>query len=327
VSVYVFHFMSDHYHGLYGFKSPDDFVAFLAFLHGNLARLGHRFRRTHGAFWSPLKVMAVAPDAESVSRRVRYIMAQAVTEELVDHPAQFRGPSSIDAMLTGQPLKARRVNYSQKCRDAARLAGGAKPDATYETWTDLPISVPQCWAHLSPEALQGMYRGIADEIAQDNRSSAEHHSKNTPDLNAVQDGGQCPTEAGEGDDRGPDLGGGQCPMPDLPPKQRAQTREDEDGGLFRQGPVKPKDSHRRRSRPPRLYSVHPQVVAAYEERYKLAVAEYHAAKLAWRLSSPVVEGALRGAEIALPAWMLLGTLPLRLSRRDLAGAEELAAQV
>jgi hypothetical protein len=49
--------------------------------------------------------------------------------------------------------------------------------------------------------------------------------------------------------------------------------------------------------------------------------------LAWRLSSPVVEGALRGAEIALPAWMLLGTLPLRLSRRDVAGAEELAAQV
>lgn len=327
VSIFVFHFMSDHYHGLYGFKSPDDFVAFLAFLHGNLARLGHRFRGTHGAFWSPLKVMAVAPDAESVSRRVRYIMAQAAKEKIVDHPAQFRGASSIDAMLTGQPLRARRVNYSQKCRDAARLVGGAKPDADYETWTDLHIAVPQCWAHLSPEALQRLYGGIADEIAQEYQTRSAPNVENTADASDIQDGGQCPTAPSDGADPGPDLDGGQCPMPDLPPKQRAETREAEDGGMFCQGPVKPKDGQRRRSRPPRLFSVNPVLVAAYEERYKLAVAEYHAAKLAWRLSSPVVDGALRGAEIALPAWMLLGTLPLWLGRRDLAGVEELASEV
>jgi hypothetical protein len=64
------------------------------------------------------------------------------------------------------------------------------------------------------------------------------------------------------------------------------------------------------------------LVAAYEERYKLAVAAYHEAKLAWRLSSPVVDGALRGAEIALPAWMLLGTLPLRLENRTNIDGEQ-----
>ena len=133
VEVFAFHFMSNHYHGLYGFASPDELVAFLAFLHGNLARLGHRHKGTHGAFWSPLKVIAVAPDEKSVARRMRYIMGQAVAKELIDHPGQFSGASSVDAMLTGRPLRARRVNYTQKCRDAARLAKGAKVDEAYET--------------------------------------------------------------------------------------------------------------------------------------------------------------------------------------------------
>ena len=281
VQVFAFHFMSNHYHALYGFKSPDEFVAFLAFLHGNLARLGHRFKGTHGAFWSPLKVMAVATDAESVARRVRYIVGQAVAGGLVDHPAKFCGPSSIDAMLSGRPLRARRINWSQKCRDAGRLVGGAKPDSAYETWTDLHISVPPCWAHLSPDALRGVYRGIADEVA-----------------------------GATGQRQEPD--GGECPMP----KKETPTRVADDGGVFRQGAVQPKDRKRRRSRPPRLYSVNPQVVADFEERYKLAVVEYCEAKLAWRRSSPVVGGGLRGAKITLPAWMLLGTLPLRLEGRE-----------
>ena len=220
-------------------------------------------------------------------------------------------------MLTGQPLKARRVNYSQKYRDAARLVGGAKPDAAYETWTDLHISVPACWGHLSPEALRRLYGGIADEIARESRLGAKTWAANPSNCEDVQDGGECPTEP----DGGSDLGGGQCPMPDLPPKQPAATRKAEDGGVFRQGRVKPKGGKRRRSRPPRLFSVAPHVSEAYEDRYKLAVAEYHAAKLAWRLSSPVVGGALRGEGIALPAWMLLGTLPLQLGRRPGADSE------
>lgn len=296
VAIYAFHFMSDHYHGLYGFQSPDQFVAFLAFLHGNLARLGHRFKGTHGAFWSPLKVMAVATDEESVARRMRYIMAQAVKDKLIDHPAKFRGASSIDAMLTGKPLPAKRVNYSQKCRDAARLVGGAKAQAEYETWTELHMDVPPCWAHLSPEALQRLYAGIADEIALQGRPTTPQQA-DAEKANAsaiVREGGQCP----------------------MPAKEEAPTRVAEDGGMFRQGKVAAKDGVRRRGRPPRLYSVHPQVVLAFEERYKAAVLEYRAAKLAWSQSSPVVAGGLRGASIVLPAWMMLGTLPLRLGRDE-----------
>ena len=296
VQVFAFHFMSNHYHALYGFRAPDEFVAFLAFLHGNLARLGHRSKGTHGAFWSPLKVMAVSADAESVARRVRYIMGQAVAGGLVDHPAKFSGPSSIDAMLTGQPLQARRCNWSQKCRDAARLVGGAKPDSAYETWTDLQIDVPPCWTHLSPDALRRLFRGIADEVAE------AHGQRHAPD------GGECPMQAGAAID----LDGGECPAP----KEEVPTRYAADGGPFVQGAVQPKDRGRRRSRPPRLYSVNPAVVAAFEERYKLAVQEYREAKSAWRRSSVVTSGTLRGAGIVLPAWMLLGTLPLRLERRE-----------
>lgn len=299
VAVFAFHFMSDHYHGLYGFESPDELVAFFAFLHGNLARLGHRYRGTHGAFWSPLKVMAVATDEASVARRIRYIMAQAVAQELVDHPEKFPGASSVDAMLTGRPLKAKRVNYTQKCRDTARLAGGAKADQVYETWTELQLAVPPCWADLGPEELQRLYRGIADDIALKGRPAvpaSQDAKRNSDDSQAV----------------------GECPTAEPAAKQPAPTRSAEDGGTFRLGRPVPKDRGRRRSRPPRLYCVDPRVVQAFEERYRTAVAEYREAKSAWRLGSLQVDGVLRGAPIALPAWMLLGTLPLKLRRGAVA---------
>src|SRR3990167_1486661 len=56
VAVFVFHFMSNHYHGVYGFSSAEQLVMFFAFLHGNLARLAHRTNGTKGHFWAPLRV-------------------------------------------------------------------------------------------------------------------------------------------------------------------------------------------------------------------------------------------------------------------------------
>ena len=33
VDIFAFHFMSNHYHGLYGFSSPEQLVMFFAFYH------------------------------------------------------------------------------------------------------------------------------------------------------------------------------------------------------------------------------------------------------------------------------------------------------
>ena len=320
MEVFAFHFMSNHYHGLYGYKSPAQLVAFLAFLHGNLARLAHRTNGTLGKFWSPLKVHAVATDAESVGRRMRYIIGQAVAAQLVDHPGAFPGPSSVDAMLYGTRLMGRRLDVSQRCRDAARLAGGAKPDEAYERWIELPLAVPQCWADLTAEERRSLYLGIAAEIAGAaarapdlGRSPRECLS---PEIPGALDGAET-EEAGTGRDLLTDL-----PAP--PPKQEVPTRRAEDGGTYSQGAVKPKqwDGRRKRSRPPRLLAADQALAEAYDERYKGAVEDYYAAKQEWRANSACCDGSVRGGGIAVPRWMLLGTLPLRLPGDRWAGVAQ-----
>ena len=321
VEVFVFHFMSNHYHGVYGFRAPEQLVMFFAFLHGNLARLAHRTNGTHGTFWAPLKVFAVAKDAESVGRRVRYIMGQAVAAGLVDHPGQFPGASSVDAMLYGTRLLGRRMDNTRRCRDAARLVGGAKPDAAYETWVELPLTVPHCWAELSGEELRHMYAGIAADLVGERVQVAE----------VGKSGGECLIDEITDNSLGQLVEGANAepappsdPDPELepPPKQSVPVRQAEDGGKYSQGRVKPKhvDGKRNRSRPPRLLAADQRLVDAYEQRYQESVTVYYIAKARWCKKSKVRDGALRGAKIRLPAWMLLGTLPLRLPGQTWAGA-------
>ncbi len=333
VEIFVFHFMSNHYHGVYGFSSAEQLVMFFAFLHGNLARLAHRTNGTKGKFWAPLKVFAVAKDAESVGRRVRYIMGQAVAAGLVDHPGQFPGASSVDAMLYGAPLMGRRMDNTQRCRDAARLVGGAKADEAYETWVELPLTVPRCWADLSTQELRRMYQGIAAELAGGGWASDVRRSHGdclNPEiadycaepLVTVEGAGPtaparratceppatCAVEPDGRADAAPEAAAAP------PPKQQVPERTADDGGRYSQGPVQPKQlgGKRARSQPPRLLAADQRLVDAYEVRYQEAVMAYCVAKAAWRERSKVRDGRLCGAAIALPPGMLLGTLPLRL---------------
>ncbi len=346
VAVFVFHFMSNHYHGLYGFSSAEQLVMFFAFLHGNLARLAHRTNGTKGKFWAPLKVFAVAKDAESVGRRVRYIMGQAVAAGLVDHPGQFPGASSVDAMLYGTRLMGRQFDNTSRCRDAARLVGGAKADEAYETWVELPLSVPTCWADLSGDELRRMYAGIAAELAGGGADLGHGHGQSCGDCLIHENTNNCwgqaiddeapsgsfpppaaarvgtPEEpASAGPEPSPAPAAGREPVCTQPPKARVPTRVAEDGGRYSHGPVKPKrmDGKRNRGRPPRLLSVDERMVDEYEERYQESVAGYGVAKAGWRGGSKLRSRALHGVAITLPPGMLLGTLPLRLGGEGWAG--------
>lgn len=308
VEIFIFHFMSNHYHGLYGFATPQQLVCFFAYVHGQLARVVNARLGRRGTFWAPLKVCAVTPDAESVAQRFRYIMGQATKAKLCDHPSQFPGPSTLDALLYGVPLMGRKIDRTQRCRDAARLVGGAKDDAEYTTWVELPVAVPRCWAHLSATERQQMLRGIADELAE-----AHGGGEAQRQLAQAQVPGVCLTDESSQDSAEPsDPTAPADPAPRVLAKRRVADRRAEDGGRYRHGPVRPKDGAKvgKRGKFPRLLSVHAELTRLYEQRYCAEAEAYRQAKLDWRLSAQLRQGALHAAEIALPPWMLLGTLPL-----------------
>ena len=345
VAIFIFHFMSNHYHGLYGYTSAAQLVDFLAYLHGNLAKLANQIHKRKGYFWSKPQVLAVARDARSVARRFKYIMGQAVRAEISNHPSQFPGASAVDALLYGTPLVGRKVDRSRQCRDAHRLAAGPKEDAAYETRVEVPLTTPPCWAGLTADELRQLYQGIAAEIAANPEDLSGEEPPSAPQGQVEPE--RVEAEAEERQDDPQVLGtcliseiadeltppempiqplaalpmqvepSPQPPQPTRqeaarPAKVRVPERKAEDGGVYRHGPVRPKvyEGAKKRGKIPMLLSVDPREVAEFEARYKLAVQAYRAAKRTWRAKSRQHDGALRGAKIALPPWMLLGTTPL-----------------
>ncbi len=341
VAIFVFHFMSNHYHGLYGYTSPAQLVKFLAYLHAGLSRLANETLGRSGAFWCSSKVLAVATDAKSVGYRFNYIMGQAVRAGICNHPSEFPGASAVDALLYGVRLMGRKVDRSRRCRDELRLAGGAKDDSAYETRVEVPLTTPACWAGLSAEELRRLYQGIADEIAANPAAyppgcKAEPDSQEPPPRRGQVEQGQegqvpgtCLSHETTAEvqvsltpepepppplklELEPEPPATASAVPVGPPKVEVPNRQAEDGGPHRQGKVKPKryEGTKMSGKLPMLLSADRQEVAEYETRYKLAVQAYREAKRVWRAKSQRREGALRAAKINLPAWMLLGTLPL-----------------
>lgn len=363
VEIFIFHFMSNHYHGLFGYRSPGQFEAFIAYLHGNLARLANEHVGRSGTFWCKPKMLAVSRDAESVAARFKYIMGQAVRANICIHPGEFPGASAVDALLYGTPLIGRKVDRAQRCRDTARLKGGAKQDSTYETVVEVPLSVPHCWLDLSPADLRRLYLGIAQEIAAE--AGADLSGQLDYALAQSRDHEREPTSLGRAEapavqsvatrleaTQGLHQVPGTCLIHDMtadfvalpspePPNERSHAparacqvapqreptassesvppakvpvplRQAEDGGRYRHGKVKAKlrAGVKMRSKVPLLFSVHPRLVAEYEERYKLAVEAYYSAKLVWRQKSKFRKGILHSAPIEIPMGMRLGTMPL-----------------
>ena len=332
VEIFIFHFMSNHYHGLYGFRAPEQLVAFLAYLHGGLARLAKEIRTRPGPFWAKPKVVQVATDATTVAQRFKYILSQAVKADICRHPGEFPGASAVDALLYGTPLLGRKVDRSRQCRDAQRLVGGAKGDDAYETHVEVPLSVPRCWAELPTAELRLLYLGIAEELVAEVLTGEPPQQPPGPAEPSADGGSPVPGSPVPGsclihENAGDCLGLGEPepppapePEPQLPasleavapPKVVVPQRQGEDGEPYRQGEVKPKlvEGKKKRGKFPLLLSSDQRLARDYEQRYELAVQAYYAAKRSWRRKSKHRDGALRAAKIALPAGMLLGTLPL-----------------
>ena len=313
VKVLAFHFMTNHYHGLYAIECPRQFNMFLAFLHAGFARAYHRVMGKSGKFWGYMTWNPIAKDEASVCERLNYIMGQAVRAELVHHPDEFQGASSLDWMLHGRSLDGVMFNATQKCRDSRRLAAGAKPDEAYITPYKLAITAPDVWAHLSPEELRERYWKIADELAEEARvppvAPPQIQTPEEPkpvELNLADQQDNCqilPEELGE------------PPLEHQPhEKSQAPMPVGEDGEPLVMGPVKPKlrSGEFGRARRPKLLAADRATVEAFEDRYAQACEAYREAKEAWRSQAQYNDHGMLSPKITLPPYMLLGTLPLRL---------------
>ncbi len=173
VAIYHFHFMSNHYHGLFNAPSPAKFARFLNFFHGTVATLvNQRLSRT-GAVWSgKFRPLPVATDAKTLMLRMKYITGQATRARMVEHPLQFCGPSAVDWLVAGSPITGR---HDGPLPSLPTANGGPTGEAT-NPWQPsasqkakgartVQISMLPCFADQDWAAVRPLFAAMADEIS------------------------------------------------------------------------------------------------------------------------------------------------------------------
>ncbi len=357
VTLLALHFMSDHFHALYATTCPYRLAKFFAHFHAGLTRAYNRLRAAENpeaevkpvALWHEMAWMPVATDEATVRWRLGYILGQAVRANLVDHPVQFPGASSIDAMIEGKPMIGRTFDGTRRYRDS-RLEAGAQEDSIYEEELEVVVTPPSCWAHLSGSALQNCYIEVADSVARVPLAELRREKITVPnvatwkreehDAPAHPAAPEPPAEAAEPATQAGSEPPQTEPTPAAPPAdaanladpglwQRAAEPEDfcavpvekvyipprltEDGEPYASGPPKPKTSYYtadgKRKKRPLILALSASVCEAYALAYAQWVDQYLTAKERYREDMAISAAGLHAPGLAIPPFMMLGSMP------------------
>ena len=162
VTIYGFFVMSNHYHALYSAPDADSFADFLSFVHAAMANLSNRLHERDGGpvFTKRCHVKPVVADEETLSRRLAYIMGQAIKAVPGVGIEGWRGANSNSALMHGTPLCGTYFDYHQQTLDARRK-DGPEPDDAYTEHPEVMLSVLPCWRDLPADEQRRRYRNVA----------------------------------------------------------------------------------------------------------------------------------------------------------------------
>lgn len=160
--------LSNHMHLLAWFEDAGVQGAFMRYLNTKLSKEVGRLvdwrQRVWGRRFDPI---VVSDEEEAQIARLRYVLSQGVKERLVARPGDWPGVHSVEALLTGQPLRGYWFDRTREY--AARRRGreyGVYDFADEET---LELDPLPCWAHLSPDLYRLRIAQLVTDIENEHR--------------------------------------------------------------------------------------------------------------------------------------------------------------
>ncbi len=159
VEIHAFAFLGNHYHLLLTTPNAQRLAAFMNYLNSNLAREIGRAVFWRERFWGR-RYQAISVSAEEAAQveRLLYILRQGTKEGLVHRPSDWPGATSLQSLLTGEPIRGpwidRTLEYVQRRR-------GLDPDPrSFITEESLILSPLPCWMHLPADTYRPRIREL-----------------------------------------------------------------------------------------------------------------------------------------------------------------------
>ncbi len=187
IQLHAFVFMSNHYHLILTIPDGNALAKFECYLNTNLSKeLGRLYGWKH-QLWSRRYTAIPILDDLAMVDRLHYLLSHGCKEGLVARPQDWPGPSSLPAMLTGQPLRG--FWFDRTAEHPNRRCGAPIDKYKYATQYEVQLTPLPCWDHLDTTAYRAKIRALVDQIehetAETNRTN--HHAPAGPAAVLAQD--------------------------------------------------------------------------------------------------------------------------------------------
>lgn len=192
--------LSNHYHLLATPRDAQQLATFMGFVQTNLAKELNRLHGWSGPVWARrYRSIPVDEDTECQEARLRYVLSNAVKEDLVERCTEWPGVHCARALLSGDPLRG--VWYDRSgFAEARRRVGEATLEDHAEEETLVLTPLP-CWSDLPDDEIRERLRFLIDSIEAEHRERRKREGRSVVGTEALRKGNPLQPTSVSGDRR------------------------------------------------------------------------------------------------------------------------------
>ena len=163
-------------------ESAEQLADFMEYLDSNLAReLGRHYDWRQKLWARPYSAIPVSDEPEAQIARMKYLVGNAVKEQIVEKVAQWPGLHAAQEILGDRPLVGTWVNRTYLYRQRGKKIDPEKARST-ET---LELAKLPCWADLSDDEYRARVADLVDQVETEARIEREATGKRALGRKAV----------------------------------------------------------------------------------------------------------------------------------------------
>jgi REP element-mobilizing transposase RayT len=171
VHICAFIYLSNHSHLLLRPADAQQLSRFMGYVNSNLAKEAGRLHGWRERLWGRrFRAIVISDDEATQVERLRYLIANGCKENLVRRPQDWPGASSINALLTGRPLRG--VWFDRSAEYDARRRGERVAKYDYAEELEFQLSPLPAWQHLESEGVRQRVEEITRDVASEARKRA-----------------------------------------------------------------------------------------------------------------------------------------------------------
>ena len=170
VRLHHYVFMSNHYHLIVSALNQTALSSFMGHLNGCLGRELAKRHGIQGHVWQRRYASHLLLDDESLKDAYRYLFANSVKEDLVEHPREWGGLHGYAQLCEGREVVGEWVDWTglYRARRRALTRKTPTPEPQIEGFTHrvtLTVEPPDLWRGCTPDELRQRLMCWADEVA------------------------------------------------------------------------------------------------------------------------------------------------------------------